>query len=95
MQGPEGEEMPMRGVYLEVVPDRRLVFTDAYVSAWQPSGKPFMTVVLTFDPEGQGTRYRAHIHHWTPEDRQQHEAMGFHEGWGKASDQLIELLGQL
>ena len=41
MRGPDGVDMPNRGVYLEVVENRRLVFTDAYVSAWQPSAKPF------------------------------------------------------
>src|SRR5512137_82619 len=35
MQGPDGTQMPNRGVYLEVVPERKLVFTDAYVRAWE------------------------------------------------------------
>ena len=47
MQGPDGTEMPNRGVYLEVVENERLVFTDAYSSAWEPSQKPFITVILT------------------------------------------------
>ncbi|HEY1878643.1 MAG TPA: SRPBCC domain-containing protein, partial [Caulobacteraceae bacterium] len=34
MRGPDGAEFPNRGVYLEVTPERRLVFTDAYVRAW-------------------------------------------------------------
>lgn len=37
MQGPDGTEMPNLGVYLEVVKNERLVFTDAYTSAWEPS----------------------------------------------------------
>src|SRR6476661_3317042 len=37
MRGPDGTEMPNRGVYLEVVPGSKLVFTDAYVRAWEPS----------------------------------------------------------
>src|SRR5581483_7068586 len=51
MRGPDGTEFPNRGVYLEVVPNQRLVFTDAYTEAWQPSPKPFMTVILTFEDE--------------------------------------------
>ena len=43
MRSPEGEEVPNPGVYLEVVPGEKLVFTDAYTSAWEPSEKPFMT----------------------------------------------------
>ena len=92
MKGPNGEEMPNRGVYLEVVPNRKLVFTDAFVSAWEPSAKPFMTGVLTFEPEGGKTRYTAVVSHWSAEDRKTHEEMGFHEGWGKATDQLEDLL---
>ena len=37
MQGPDGTQMPNRGVYLEVIPNRKIVFTDAYTSAWVPS----------------------------------------------------------
>ncbi|MCB1475631.1 MAG: SRPBCC family protein [Rhodobiaceae bacterium] len=91
MRSPEGEEFPNPGVYLEVVPGRKLVFTDAYTSAWQPSQKPFMTAVVTFDDEGDKTRYVARCFHWTVEDREQHEKMGFHEGWGQAANQLEEL----
>ena len=49
MRSPEGKDMPNRGVYLEVVENERLVFTDAYTKAWEPSQKPFMTVILTFE----------------------------------------------
>src|SRR5258708_4661143 len=45
MRSPEGAEFPNRGVYLEVVKNQRLVFTDVYSEAWVPSEKPFMTVI--------------------------------------------------
>lgn len=44
MRGPEGVDMPNPGVYLEVVKNQRLVSTDAYLRAWEPSEKPFMTL---------------------------------------------------
>jgi uncharacterized protein YndB with AHSA1/START domain len=88
MKSPEGQEMPNRGVYLEVVPGKRLVFTNAYTSAWEPSDKPFMTVILTFEDEGAKTRYTALVKHWTVADREMHEKMGFHQGWGQCADQL-------
>lgn len=92
MAGPDGSEFPNAGQYLEVVPGRKLVFTDAYVGDWQPSQKRFMTVVLTFEDEGSGkTRYIARVRHWTAADREQHEQMGFHEGWGICADQLETL----
>ena len=92
MRGPDGMEMPNRGVYLEVVPNRRLVFTDAYQSAWAPSDKPFMTVILTFEPEGAKTRYAVRVRHWTAADRQAHEQRGFYQGWGLCADQMEALV---
>ncbi len=95
MQGPDGTEMPNRGIYLEVVPNQRLVFTDAYSAGWVPADKPFFTGILTFDDEGGKTRYTARARHWTVEDCDQHEKMGFHEGWGIATDQLAALASRL
>jgi uncharacterized protein YndB with AHSA1/START domain len=95
MRGPDGNEFPNRGVYLEVVRNERLVFTDAYTQAWEPSGKPFMTVILTFEDAGGKTRYTARVLHWTVADREAHEKMGFHEGWGRCTDQLAALVAAL
>ena len=95
MRGPDGQEHPNRGVYLEVVQNERLVFTDAFVEAWAPSEKAFFVATITFEGLGARTRYRARLQHWTVEDRQAHEAMGFHEGWAKATDQLAERAGSL
>jgi uncharacterized protein YndB with AHSA1/START domain len=95
MRGPDGTEMPHRGVYLEVVPNQRLVFTDAFTKAWEPSDKPFMTVILTFEDVGGKTRYTARARHWTVADRETHEKMGFHPGWNQCADQLAELAAKL
>ena len=92
MQSPEGQEFPNPGIYLEVVPNEKLVFTDAFTSAWEPSAKPFMTGILTFEDAGNGrTKYTARVRHWTTADREAHEKMGFHEGWGIATNQLEAL----
>jgi uncharacterized protein YndB with AHSA1/START domain len=91
MRSPEGQEFPSLGVYLEVVPNEKIVFTDAYTEAWVPSEKPFFTGIITFEDEGSKTRYTAVARHWTVEDRKAHEEMGFHEGWGQCADQLAEL----
>ena len=95
MEGPAGTRVPNRGVYLEFVPNERIVFTDAYTSAWVPSAKPFFTGILTFENEGGRTRYTARARHWTAEDCAAHEKMGFHEGWGQATDQLARLAATL
>lgn len=92
MQGPEGQQVPNPGVYLEVIAGRKLVFTDAFTSAWVPSGKPFMVgeVLLDDTPDGH-TLYVAKALHWSEEDRKTHEDMGFHAGWNAAADQLEAL----
>ena len=95
MRDPDGKEFPNRGVYLEVVKNQRLVITDAYTKAWEPSEKPFMTVILTFENEGGKTRYTALVRHWTVADREAHEKMGFHQGWGMCTDQLAALVAKL
>ena len=95
MRSPDGVDMPNRGIYLEVVENERLVFTDAFTEAWQPSAKPFMTVILTFEPEAGKTRYTARVRHWTAADREAHEKMGFHHGWGICADQLTALAARI
>ena len=80
------------GVYLEVVPNKRLVITDAYTEAWMPSAKPFATIDLNFEDLGGKTKYTAIVRHWTKEDKEAHEKMGFHSGWGTATSQLEALI---
>jgi uncharacterized protein YndB with AHSA1/START domain len=92
MRGPDGNEFPNRGVYLEVVTNERLVFTDAFTRAWEPSEKPFMTVALTFDDLDGSTRYIARAQHWSVADREAHEKMGFHQGWAICAEQLAALV---
>jgi uncharacterized protein YndB with AHSA1/START domain len=95
MRGPDGAEFPNRGQYLAVEPERRLVFTDAYVGDWEPGQQAFMTVTITLAPDGEGTLYAAHVVHWTEADRERHEQMGFHTGWGQCAEQLAELAATL
>ena len=89
MRGPNGEEFPNRGMYLEVVPNEKIVFTDAFTSAWQPSEKAFMVGIVTFEDMGGGkTRYTALARHWNSDDMKTHQEMGFEAGWDAAADQL-------
>jgi len=92
MQGPDGQQMSVPGVYLDVVPGTRLVFTDAFERAWAPSAKAFMLADITLgDTPERHTRYTARVLHWSVADREAHEKMGFHVGWGIAADQLEAL----
>lgn len=96
MNGPEGERFENPGVFLEIAEGERLVFTDAFVPGWRPNGKPFMVADVQFaDADDGKTRYTAYARHWNAETRKEHEEMGFHEGWGKAADQLEALARSL
>ena len=96
MRSPDGQDFPNRGVFLEVVKNEKIVFTDAFTKAWEPSAKPFFTGIVTFEDLGGGkTRYTATARHWSAEDRETHEKMGFHEGWGQCADQLAALARKL
>lgn len=90
MRGPAGEEFVNVGCYLEIVPERTLIWTDALRPGYRPSREPFMTAMLFLEPDGTGTKYTAYALHANPDKRKEHEAMGFHEGWGTVLDQLVE-----
>jgi uncharacterized protein YndB with AHSA1/START domain len=80
--------MDNKGVYLEVVPGEKLVFTDAYTEGWKPAPDPFMTAILLLGCAGGGTTYTAIARHRNPETRKAHEDMGFFDGWGTVATQL-------
>ena len=92
MHSPEGKEFSSHGVYLEIVKNSRLVFTDAFTKAWMPSDKPFMLVELTFEVQAGLTKYSARVRHWSVADREAHEKMGFHQGWVTCAEQLAALV---
>lgn len=96
MAGPNGERSDGgSGCWLEVVPNRRLSWTDGLGPNFRPRVKGFLSATICFDPlPNGGTRYRAYAFHATAEDRQQHADMGFEQGWGAALDQLIALMGK-
>ncbi len=92
MRSPEGQEFPNAGCYLEIVPNKRLVFTDAMEAGFRPSQNPFFTAVLELEQEGSGTRYTATAIHRDPEGRKKHEEMGFFEGWSTVVTQMVEYI---
>ena len=100
MEGPEGQAEDCvaddaaaddAGCVLVVEPGRRLVWTDGLGPDFRPKGSGFMTAEMTLAPDGGGTLYRARVLHKDMADRQKHEEMGFHDGWGTVAGQLGEL----
>lgn len=90
MRGPNGEEVPQEGVFLEVLPGKRFVFTDAFTAGWHPKS-PFIVGTIEFTDEGGKTRYHASARHWTKEACDRHKEMGFEQGWTAVAQQLAAL----
>ena len=98
MRGPEGQQFSNTGCYLEIVENEKLVWTGALGPGYRPrpaagtASDPFlMTAVIALESLGNGTKYTALVIHGDEEARKKHEQMGFHQGWGKALDQLVEV----
>lgn len=97
MRGPEGQQFDNVGCFLEIVPGRRLVWTGALGPGFRPQSIgpsiPFvMTAIIAIEPTASGgTKYTATVLHGDMKSREQHEAMGFHQGWSAAFAQLVEL----
>jgi uncharacterized protein YndB with AHSA1/START domain len=99
MRSPEGQEFPNAGCYLEIVKNKKLVWTNALTPGFRPitlsdaaaatCGPFIFTAMILLEPSGAGTRYRALVKHSDEAGRKQHESMGFETGWGIALDQLV------
>lgn len=102
MLSPDGEEFPSSGCVLEVVEGRKLVWTSALAPGFRPCSAeaegtlPFtFTAVITIEPHAIGTSYTALAMHADAASAEKHSAMGFHQGWGAALDQLVALSKRL
>ena len=73
MRSPEGQEFPYEGCYLEIVENRRLVWTGALGPGFRPrvsAGFPFLfTAIITLEPHGSGTKYIARVLHADIDER--------------------------
>ncbi|HEV7690662.1 MAG TPA: SRPBCC family protein [Hyphomonadaceae bacterium] len=93
MRSPEGQDFPNPGQWVEIIPNRKISFTDAFTGDWVPKdGAPFFVAIVEFEDAGPGkTKYTARARHWTAEAKAQHEQMGFVPGWTICAKQLEEV----
>ena len=96
MQSPEGQEFSGTSCYLEVVPNKKLVWTSALLPDYRPTtateGAFLFTAHILIEKHGNGSKYTAIAVHSDEAGCKQHEQMGFHHGWGAALDQLVTLM---
>ena len=80
------------GLFLEVIPERKLVGTSMLTEGWRPAS-PWIgiTSIFTMEDEGEGTRYVARCLHRSEDEAKKHVEMGFHDGWGTCITQLEEV----
>jgi uncharacterized protein YndB with AHSA1/START domain len=100
MVGPDGFDTGHgnAGCVLEVVEGRTLAWTSALGPGYRPAEMAAtgcesfpMTAIVTFADAGNGkTAYKAVALHRNAADKETHEKMGFHEGWGTVAGQLEE-----
>ena len=104
MVGPDGFDTGhgTAGCVLEAVENERLSWTSALGPGYRPNEagegcESFpMTAIVTFANAGNGkTAYKAVALHKNEADREAHEKMGFHEGWGTVAGQLEEFAQSL
>ncbi len=98
MEGPDGDKQSFTACYLDVVPEKRLVWTLALEPGFRPASKEPLpgvksfTAIIEFAPHGKGTAYKAMALHPDETSAKTHDEMGFTEGWGTALTQMVEYI---
>lgn len=92
MTGPDGEQnTPFGGTYLEIVPDRRIVYDNAF----ETPGAEKMIVTVSFDEKGGKTTLTIHTLFASVAMKDEHVGGGFVQGTGSALDQLADVVADM
>lgn len=94
MTGPDGQQgMPFGGEYLQIVPNRSIVYTNAYDT---PDAET-MIVTITFDENEQSGQTTLTIHTLfaSVAMKNAHLGAGHEQGWGAMLDQLADLVAEM
>lgn len=90
MRTPDGAEHTMTGVFREIVPPKRLVYTERYVTEGFASGEAQVTVI--FAEHGGLTTLTSTVLHGSGEDCDRHLSAGVERGAAETYDRLEALL---
>jgi uncharacterized protein YndB with AHSA1/START domain len=92
MTGPGGRQMPpFGGEYLEIVPNRKIVYDNAF----EMPGAEKMIVTVTFDENGGETVLTIHTLFASIAMKNEYVGAGFAQGYESALDQLVELAREM
>lgn len=106
MEGPDGARYPMKGEYLEVAPEERIVYTNdmsEMSASWHDmvqadraagSAAPHVHATTAVDFEDLDARTRVTVRMTFVDEalRDAHVRVGMNEGWGQSFDRLDTLL---
>jgi uncharacterized protein YndB with AHSA1/START domain len=89
MTGPSGQQnMPFGGEYLEIVPNRKIVFDNAF----EAPGSQKMITTVTFDEKDGRTTLTHHTLFASAAMKNEYVGMGFVQGVGSGFDQLADVV---
>ena len=94
MTGPDGKQgPPFGGEYLEIVPNRKIVYTGAFET---PDAET-MTVTITFDEDEQSGQTTLTIHTLfaSVAMKNEHLGMGYAQGIASGLDQLADVVAEM
>jgi uncharacterized protein YndB with AHSA1/START domain len=92
MTGPSGrQDQPFGGEYLEIVPNRKIVFDNAF----EAPGSPKMITTVTFDEKNGRTTLTHHTLFASVAMKNEYVGMGFVQGVGSGLDQLTDVVAGL
>ena len=92
MTGPDGKQnTPFGGEYLEIVPDRKIVYDNAF----EMPDVEKMIVTVTFDEKGGKTTLTIHTLFATEAMRNEYVGAGMGAGYASALDQLADVVAAM
>jgi uncharacterized protein YndB with AHSA1/START domain len=92
MKGPDGKLMtPFGGEYLEIVPERKIV----YSNTMEHSHAETMIVTITFVEQGPRTTLTIHTLFASIAQMKSHVGMGYEQGVGSGLTQLAEVAAKM
>jgi uncharacterized protein YndB with AHSA1/START domain len=92
MTGPSGvENTPFGGEYLEIVPDRKIVYDNAF----EVPGAEKMVVTVTFEEQGGRTVLTMRTLFASARMKRSHVDAGFEQGVASGFDQLAALAAEM
>ena len=92
MTGPDGQQnTPFGGTYREIVPNRKIVYDNAF----ELPGAEKMIVTMTYDELAGKTTLTIHTLFASLAMKNEHLGLGYEEGVGSGLDQLANLVAEL